>query len=313
LDLTPYSFPYDATAVRNRIIDGSTDYDVRFPLISSRRVWQYGSGGIRDISTYAYGIESIALLPAIKVNRVLEAIETRFGVTLNSVFFQTKAFERLFLYLKNAANTVIYFDFDNLIFDLISGAGGPFSADIPTSTLIYNSDTLAVDTFRTAINVTAVSDFTKYWSVQCFNNGVLVGSINQATGTGEYTIYTQTNFNGLNSNLTFRVNAETGNSLDIEVKGYAVDGTYNYPPLIVTCTTITPNLDLNLNALCPDIKISDFFSGILNMFNLTINGISATEFEIETLESWYSKGVIRNITNETSDSYEVGRVKFTNK
>jgi hypothetical protein len=310
LDLTPYSFPYDATAVRNRIIDGSTDYDVRFPLISSRRVWQYGTGGIRDISTYAYGIESIALLPAIKVNRILDAIETRFGVTFNSVFFQSKAFERLFLYLKNAANTVIYFDFDNLIFDLISGAGGPFSADIPTSTLIYNSDTLAVDTFRTAINVTAVSDFTKYWSVQCFNNGVLVGSINQATGTGEYTIYTQTNFNGLNSNLTFRVNAETGNSLDIEVKGYAVDGTYNYPPLIVTCTTITPNLDLNLNALCPDIKISDFFSGVLNMFNLTINPISATEFEIETLESWYSKGVIKNITLNTNDTYEVGRVKL---
>jgi len=46
------------------------------------------------------------------------------------------------------------------------------------------------------------------------------------------------------------------------------------------------------------------------MFNLTINGISASEFEIETLESWYSKGAIRNITNETSDSYEVGRVKL---
>jgi hypothetical protein len=46
------------------------------------------------------------------------------------------------------------------------------------------------------------------------------------------------------------------------------------------------------------------------MFNLTINPISATEFEIETLESWYSKGVIKNITLNTNDTYEVGRVKL---
>jgi hypothetical protein len=310
LDLTPYSFAYNDTAVRNRVINPILDYDVRFPLISSSRVWQYGVGGITDISTSTYGIETTELLPAIKVNAIIEAIETRFGVTFNSVFFQSKAFNRLFLYLKNANNSTVSFNFDNLIFDLISGAGGPFSADIPTSTLIYNSDTLAVDTFRTAIKVTAVSDFTKYWSVQCFNNGILVGSINQATGTGEYTIYTQTNFNGLNSNLTFRVNAETGNSLDIEVKGYAVDGTYSYPPLIVTCLTITPNLDLNLNAICPDIKIADFISGIVKMFNLTIDPISATEFKIETLDSWYSKGRILDITESTSDTFDVNRVKL---
>jgi hypothetical protein len=310
LDLTSYSFAYDDTAVRDRVINPALDYDVRFPLISSQRVWEYGVGGVTDISTSTYGIETAELLPAIKVNAIIEAIETRFGVTFNSVFFQSKAFNRLFLYLKNANNSIISFNFDNLIFDLISGAGGPFSADVPTSTLIYNSDTLAVDTFRTAINVTAVTDVNKYWSVQCFNNGVLVGSITQATGTGEYTIFSQTNFNGLNSNLTFRVNAETGNSLDIEVKGYAVDGTYSYPPLIVTCLTITPNLDINLNALCPDIKISDFISGIIKMFNLTINPISETDFNIETLDSWYSKGRVIEITKQTSDTFDVSRVKL---
>jgi hypothetical protein len=310
LDLTPYSFSYDNAEVKERIINPILDYDVRFPLISSSRVWEYGVGGSTDISISTYGIETSELLPAIKVNALIEAIETRFGITFKSVFFESKPFNRLFLYLKNASNSNVTFDFDNLIFDLISGAGGPFSADVPTSTLIYNSDTLAVDTFRTAINVTAVTDVNKYWSVQCFNNGVLVGNITQARGTGEYTIYIQNNFNGLNSNLTFRVNAETGNSLDIEVKGYAVDGAYSYPPLIVTCLTITPNLDLNLNALCPDIKISDFISGIVKQFNLTIDPISATEFQIETLESWYSKGRILNITNDTSDTFDVNRIKL---
>jgi len=311
LDLTPYSFAYDDAEVVKRVINPFDIYDVRFPLISSERVWQYDSGTTAvDIDTTTGEIKTSELLPAIKVNAILEAIETRFGINLNSVFFQSKAFNRLFLYLKNATNTNISFDFDNLIFDLISGAGGPFSADVPTSTLIYNYDTGAVDSFTTAINVTAVSDVTKFWTVQCYNNGILVGTINQASGTGEYVIYSQTNFNGLASNLTFRVNAETGNTLDIEVKGYAVDGAYSYPPLIVTCNTITPNLDINLNALCPDIKISDFFSGLLKMFNLTIEGLTATNFKIETLESWYSKGTIKNITLNTNDTFDVSRVKL---
>jgi hypothetical protein len=311
LDLTPYSFAYDDAEVVERVINPFDIYNVRFPLISSERVWQYDSGTTAvDIDTTTGEIKTSELLPAIKVNALIEAIETRFGITFNSVFFQSKAFNRLFLYLKNATNTNISFDFDNLIFDLISGAGSPFSADVPTSTLIYNSDTLAVDTFRTAINVTAVTDVNKLWSVQCFNNGVLVGNITQANGTGEYIIYTQNNFNGLNSNLTFRINSETGNSLDIEVKGYAIDGAYNYPPLIVTCNTITPNLDINLNALCPDIKISDFISGIVKQFNLTIDPISATEFQIETLESWYSKGRILNINQNVSDTFDVDRLKL---
>lgn len=310
LDFTPYSFAYGGAEALDRITDGTTDYDVRFPLISSNVAWQYGGGGAEDITTLFGAIQTELLFPAIKLEAIFSAIETRFDVTFNSIFRQTKLFQRAFLYLKNATKPNFTFGFDPLIFDTISGAGGPFSADIPTSTLIYNYDTGAVDTFTTAINVTAVSDVTKYWTVQCFNNGVLVGSINQASGTGEYVIFSQTNFNGLSSNLTFQVNAETGNTLDIEVKGYAVDGAYSYPPLIVTCNTITPNLDINLNALCPEIKISDFFSGVLKMFNLVIVPSSATEFKIETLESWYSKGSIKNITTNTNDSFDVNRVKL---
>ena len=100
LDLTPYLFPYNDAEVRNRVINPSLDYEIRFPLISSSRVWQYGGGGVEDISSATYGIETNELLPAIKVNAIIEAIETRFNVSFNSVFFQSKAFNRLFLYLK---------------------------------------------------------------------------------------------------------------------------------------------------------------------------------------------------------------------
>jgi hypothetical protein len=308
LDLTPYLFPYNDTAVRNRITDGSTDYEVRFPLISSSRVWQYGGGGVDDISLLANEIKTDELLPAIKVNSILQAIQTRFGVTFNSVFFQSKAFERLFLYLKNASNSSIVFNFDDVTFDSFSGTDPDVTVNLLNNTVNYVFAENAVF-YVSRVNITAVTSPSLEWNFQTFKNGVLVNTIN-GSGTGNFVLYTDVNVVGLNSTLNYRINSEFGNTVDFEINVFKTFFFVDPIQTNIICDPATPNLDINLNALCPDIKISDFFSGILNMFNLTINPISATDFEVENLENWYSKGVIRNITLNTNDSYEVGRVKL---
>ena len=320
LDLTPYSFEYNGANVKDRIINPSLDYEVRFPLISSERIWSYGDATDNDISALIGALSMGELLPAIKVNAIIEAIETRFGIAFNSVFFQSKAFNRLFLYLKNTSNDAISFNFDNLIFDSATGETEYRTVDLITSSLNYIfgevllfGSLVSTYQYQTSIKVTAVTSPTFNWSVQCLRNNILVNTIS-GQGTGEFVIFTEQNVNGLDANLTFRVNSESGNTIDIEVINYILVPIFGeatqLDPLTIVCDSIAPNLDINLNAICPNIKISDFFSGILNMFNLTINPISATEFEVETLESWYSKGVIKNITLNTNDTYEVGRVKL---
>ena len=320
LDLTPYSFEYNGANVKDRIINPSLDYEVRFPLISSERIWSYGDATDNDISALIGALSMGELLPAIKVNAIIEAIETRFGIAFNSVFFQSKAFNRLFLYLKNTSNDAISFNFDNLIFDSATGETEYRTVDLITSSLNYIfgevllfGSLVSTYQYQTSIKVTAVTSPTFNWSVQCLRNNILVNTIS-GQGTGEFVIFTEQNVNGLDANLTFRVNSESGNTIDIEVINYILVPIFGeatqLDPLTIVCDSIAPNLDINLNAICPNIKISDFFSGILNMFNLTINPISATEFEVETLDSWYSKGVIKNITLNTNDTYEVGRVKL---
>jgi hypothetical protein len=308
LDLTPYLFPYNDTEVRNRVINPSLDYEIRFPLISSKRVWQYSGGGVEDISSATYGIETNELLPAIKVNAIIEAIETRFGIAFNSVFFQSKAFNRLFLYLKNTSNSNIVFNFDDVTFDSFTGTDPDVTVNLGNNTVNYVFAENAV-AYVSRVNITAVTSPTLEWNFQTFKNGVLVNTIN-GSGTGNFSLYFDTNVVGLNSTLNYRINSEFGNTVDFEINVFKTFFFVDPIQTNIICDSSTPNLDINLNALCPDIKISDFFSGILNMFNLTINPISATEFEIETLESWYSKGVIKNITLNTNDTYEVGRVKL---
>lgn len=315
LDFTPYSFAYDTTAVLDRITDGTTDYDVRFPLISSNRSWQYGGGGANDISTVFGRIRTNELLPAIKLDSIFSAIESRFDITFNSIFRQTKLFQRAFLFLKNATNTIIPFNFDDVTFDSFDIEEFR-TVDLTTNTLNYVYGNASIYgglttnyQYLTMIQITGVTLPTLDWNVQCFNNGVLVNTIS-GQGTGLFNIYTQTNTIGLNSNLTFRVNSESGNTIDFNIRNSIVYGNNLFSTTVIYCDSIAPNLDINLNALCPDIKISDFFSGVLKMFNLVIVPSSATEFKIETLESWYSKGAIKNITTDTNDSYDINRVKL---
>ena len=180
LDLTPYSFEYSGANVKDRIINPSLDYDVRFPLISSERIWSYGDATDNDISALIGALSMGELLPAIKVNAIIEAIETRFGIAFNSVFFQSKAFNRLFLYLKNTRNDAISFNFDNLIFDSATGETEYRTANLITSSLNYIfgevllfGSLVSTYQYQTSIKVTAVTSPTFNWSVQCLRNNIL--------------------------------------------------------------------------------------------------------------------------------------------
>jgi hypothetical protein len=318
LDLTPYSFEYSGANVEQRIINPFDIYDVRFPLISSDREWEYGTGTANDISILAGSLSLGELLPAIRVNAILEAMQNRFGITFDSVFFQSKAFNRLFLYLKNASNDAISFNFDAVTFDSFSGDLLTRTVNLIDSTISYSSaPTISIggslaplNNLDFSINVTSVTSSTLGYSIQTFKNGLLVSTVN-GQGVQELSLFSDRIIEGIEAEISFAINSETGNTIDFEIiSSYSAGLINGVDPLTIICDTITPNLDINLNALCPDIKISDFFSGLLKMFNLTIEGITATEFKIETLESWYSKGTIKNITLNTNDTFDVSRVKL---
>jgi hypothetical protein len=64
----------------------------------------------------------------------------------------------------------------------------------------------------------------------------------------------------------------------------------------------------------PEIKIEDFFSGLLKMFNLTCYSTDGINYTIEQLESYYTSGQIIDITKYIkSDSINLNRVKTYKK
>jgi hypothetical protein len=61
-------------------------------------------------------------------------------------------------------------------------------------------------------------------------------------------------------------------------------------------------------------KVSDFFSGICKMFNLTCYATSSNTYQLEPLDDWYSQGAIVDISRFTDvDSIDVDKMKLYKK
>jgi very-short-patch-repair endonuclease len=73
-------------------------------------------------------------------------------------------------------------------------------------------------------------------------------------------------------------------------------------------------INTDLAALAPVMKISDFFSGICKIFNLTCYATSANTYQLEPLDNWYSQGAIVDISRFTDvDTIDVDKMKLYKK
>jgi hypothetical protein len=61
-------------------------------------------------------------------------------------------------------------------------------------------------------------------------------------------------------------------------------------------------------------KVSEFFGGILKVFNMTCYGITENNFQVEPLDDWYSQGAIVDISKYTDvDTIDIDRMKLYKK
>jgi hypothetical protein len=326
LDYSAYTHPYTGAEVLDRVTDIGMTYDVRYPLISSRRVWQYNepTTPLDNIDTNTGRIFYDELFPAIKVARVFDVLEATYGVTFSGSWLQTQRFQQLFMLCKNANS------FTNLTpterID-ITAQSNPSSFDdiysVANDNAIYTyQDTeLGDGEHFMYMDIQSLSQPCTYY-IDAYRNGVLSGTF---TGTTTQTIYwgNVLNVQGVNETFYFEVRADTTVTIGIQLRS-----TFSYTvvdPLtgaqstmtslqLATCADAVLVGDLNIAQNMPDIKVSDFFSGILKEFNLTCYPISTTEFYLEPLEDWYARGIDYDITQfVTTDSIDIARIPLYKK
>lgn len=316
LDLTSMSHTWNGTEVYNRITDHTTDYDVRYPLISSFRNWNYGSGDSNDISALSGQMFYNELNPALKIKKIFEAIETKYGVTFNGNFLSDKRFTDCFLYMKNK-NGIPEFktEAQYINFDSVSSPSSftNSSVDITTNTISYDySATLnTYANFKIDVTVTPSDNAIPYY-IDVYRNGVYSHT---ATNTGQAlsTVISDANVVGLNEFITLKYRADNQIDVSSNINAYweASIGSSVAPVDQINITSNSQTLSSNapLSSWCPEMNVTDFFSGILSAFNLTCYGTETNVFQIEPLDEWYKLGAIHDITTYTDiESIDVKRV-----
>jgi hypothetical protein len=330
LDYEVYNHIYTWDAIYDRIVNGGTKYDVKYPLISSQRIWQYQNtvidattpdwlaigGAANDISTTNGAINYTELCPALRVSKIFGLIESKYGVTFTGTFLNDKRFTDLFLWYKNANG--INRTGQSYQIDITSIASSSGTVDLSNSVSV-NKDSIKTSYISggggyhsIALNVLSASNSSEYY-IDTYQNGNLIGTTKR-TGTGLYTIVFVTNPSGLSDVLTFSIRATAAITLTHELR-YDFIGSGNRNGTVIT-TNATTNalLYLNLSANAPKIKVIDFFAGILKTFNLVCVGTGLNEYELAPLDTWYGQGRILDISKHVEiDSIDVQRMPLYNK
>ena len=321
---------YTNTEVYNRVtIDSTvTDYNVRYPLITSNRVWQFNSSfplpnanfpnwyeyptnNDNNINHVDGEIVYTELFPAVRVASIFDLIESKYSITFNGIFLQSDIFKKAFLLYKNKesyhyTNNPVELDF--------TSSGGVLASAFNTTTNSFTR--IELDTTNTVYHilyytVTSLSTSPSDYFIDMYRNGVYTNTRTGTTTASPFQFSENVNENEI---ITFKIRSYYAITIGISFTYRRTEVTSPTTFSIVTgtaVTTATTTSYTDLAGLAPDMKISDFITGICKEFNLTVYSNTKNVFTFEPIPYWYSKGAVVDITKYTDiTSIEIERMKL---
>lgn len=322
LDLSAYDHAYDGATILDGFgsdttgsFVGLSSGNVIYPPFSPVRNWVYDSGTSSTTNNIAWvddgtvnGVYYYEPKPAIKVTKLLEAIESEYDVTFNGSFLSSTPFTNLFLWLHNREG-YNYEGQDETQFDAINarkvvnvnhtnGAGGIAGVG---SNLTYIEPDLITPTVAGLIYYEFAYEFTTL-SSPCFlilkYNGVVIDYV-KCTSTGvSYKLGGQ--------NISQRLST-TGGVYSVEIVKLTTSLTYQLSGTVTTFvrrgrssgssvinSAMASSSSLTgavvMSNLLPDISITEFINGLIKLYNLVVTSDDGITYTFETYDSYYGSG-----------------------
>jgi hypothetical protein len=305
LDLSAYDHTYDGATIQsgfdqNALFSG----DVFYPLMSPVRNWVYNVSSSSDprheddiqfVTGHAghhHGIKYNEVKPAIKVTKLLEAIEAKYGVTFGGTFISSSPFDQLYLwahrfegYLYDASTAI---DWQLVNMNRNTGSGSQFN---------LTTDTWTVETtVEYQLRVQVLNSSSNY-ELGLFQNGVLVGTAREDANAGTNTTFFDGYIFNDGDEIQLKIRPQIATNMTYQVTDYTAYDINPSTGLPVTqqfevdqTASATYSFQLVMSTLMPEIKVADFLAGIVKMHNLVILPTSSTNFNLYTLEDYYASG-----------------------
>tara|TARA_R110001599_G_scaffold299537_3_gene504570 strand:+ start:16735 stop:18726 length:1992 start_codon:yes stop_codon:yes gene_type:complete len=304
LDLSAYDHPYDGAVIRGAM-EGTTPLhsgNIIYPLISPVNDWFYDSASNvhndNDIAFHTqnddHGLHYYDLKPAIRISKLIDAIEAKYGITFTSTFFTDSKFTDLFLW-GHRREGYMFKDQENGFtaqkVDFTSSTGSGFD----TTTDTYTNNILITGIIW-RYSITSTNDY----QVHFYVNGVYATSRSHSGNVTNSQVF----LNGLSGGDKVQMRFSPPVNWDgstTTIASVSADGRIsNNAPILWTATTTTSqsfNTDVVVSDQMPEQKVYDFILGLVKMFNLVIEPTSRTKFIIEPLDDWYASGSNYDITD----------------
>jgi hypothetical protein len=291
LDLSSLDHSYSESSVTSAMYSDSIHSgDVYYPLINYQRDMNYGDSSDFDLIDATNKIEFTDFKPAIRLIKIIEAIETKFTVQFSRDFFDRSVFYNLFLAchkeVKGVDNTgqrlqIDFTDKGNL--EDLPGV----TVDLTDNFIICN------DSYYSYLRLKIIPDAgyeTVPYKIERLVNGEIKNTIDNLKGTKrlEFKTLNDSNEHSFFINTTQEFNFTT-----------VLDVAYFTSSLNILTATFNPQTvvgNISIAKNMPALKLKDFFSSLINQFNLIIVPTSSNSFYVDTLDTWYDKGDTFDIT-----------------
>jgi hypothetical protein len=286
---------YTPAEVIDRISSGFT-YDVRYPLVGNNRRLTYNDGSATDVTTNAGAIPWNDLFPAVRVNKIFAMISQYYGLEFTGTFFEYVQWYELWLLLKNAELPRAYAPSQIVDFLITSGVAFP-EMNLTTNVITTNWDNGYISSGngqRLTIDYEVQPTTTTIYKVDFYVDGIIYNTFDNLSGTQTVTLYDLTRGEDP-FNHTMYVKISSLGTLTFTTTLFYKRRYlgFNLTSNASNFTGQTLTFNQNLQAYCPDIKVSDFFMGIVKMFNMVVTPTSETSFHFEPLDLFYESGEVK--------------------
>ena len=286
LDLTAYNLDYDASTVETKLTTAeSSSNHIIAPLITHSQRLFYDSGNEEPDDgnlhwhsgggSHIHGVKWNELKYAIRVNKIIEQIETDFDLDFSSDFFKNTSleeFDHLFLWLHRKSGKVEDLSGSTELFETqVDGWTPSNDGDYSITETTFTVSAGVPLNFWNEFKLTLSTSSATSYSVEIFKDGESIYSETGITGNhtadgyngdfeigdGDYTVFITAASAITFTNINWSAEYE-------EPFGPPVDISYS----TLTYTT-NATFTFNINRQMPDIKIIDFLTGLFKLFNLT--------------------------------------------
>lgn len=299
LDLSTYDHDYTGANIKTGLESGLSSRNIIYPLISPKNDWFYDSASsAHDDNDIAYhttndthGINYYQLKPAIRLSRIIDAIESKYSITFNSDFFASAEFTDLYMWCHRREG----FMFENQptgfeqaqAVDFTSATGSGFNTTTDELTI-----PATYDRFIWRYSATCTDDYQFHFYI----NDVFFTAVSHSGNVTDEEIY----FNSLNTGDRIQMRylpATTNTSISsVSASGREFTDPTNVYWTAATSTGQTVTQQVVIADQMPEQKVSEFIIGLVKMFNLSLEATSTTAFSLEPLEDWYADGNQYDIT-----------------